>query len=179
MMQEPNRSAAAALHGYRAGFASRVAAAGIDLVTVALLGMTILVVLALARYLITGPPLSAPSVSRWLDLTGSTALAVAYLATGWAIAGRTVGMQVLGLRLVNRSGRLLHPVSALVRAVLCVAVPAGLLWILASRRNASLQDLVMRTVVVYDWTYGAVEEPAAVSPIDGARPHREAPLPDN
>jgi hypothetical protein len=36
--------------------------------------------------------------------------------------------------------------------------PAGLLWILASRRNASLQDLVVGTAVVYDWAYRPAAE---------------------
>jgi uncharacterized RDD family membrane protein YckC len=175
MTQEVSRSGAA-LHGHRAGFASRVTAAVIDLVTIALLALIFVVGLALARYLITGPPLSPPTVSRWLNLTGSTGLAIAYLAAGWTIAGRTVGMQVLGLRLVDRSGRLLHPLRALLRAVLCLAFPAGLLWILVSRRNASLQDLVLRTTVIYDWTYGTLDESSVASP-DGARPDEKISLP--
>jgi uncharacterized RDD family membrane protein YckC len=175
MTREASRSAAAS-HGHRAGFASRVAAAFIDLVTIALLALIFVVVVALARYLITGPPLNPPTVSRWLDLAGSTGLAIAYLAAGWTIAGRTVGMQVLGLRLVDRSGRLLHPLRALLRAVLCLAFPVGLLWILVSRRNASLQDLILRTAVVYDWTYGLLGESAALS-ADGARPHEKISLP--
>lgn len=162
------RQSAAAFHGHRAGFASRVTAAVIDLVTVALLGLAILVVIAVGRYLITGPPLNPPEVSRWLDIAGSTGLAIAYLTAGWAIAGRTVGMQVLGLRLIDRSGKLLHPLRALLRAIFCVAFPAGLLWILVSRRNASLQDLVLRTAVIYDWTYGALGESTAGSS-DGSR----------
>ena len=36
--------------------------------------------------------------------------------------------------------------------------PAGLLWVLASRRNASLQDLIVRTAVVYDWAYHPADE---------------------
>jgi uncharacterized RDD family membrane protein YckC len=132
-----------------------VSAAVIDLVAITLIGVVLLVVLALARYLVTGPPLNAATASRLLGAVGTTGLAIAYLTAGWAIAGRTVGMQVLGLRLVGRSGTPL-------RAVFCLAFPAGLLWILVSRRNASLQDLVFRSTVIYDWTYGAVDEPAVI-----------------
>jgi len=40
--------------------------------------------------------------------------------------------------------------TAFVRAVFCVALPIGLLCgVLADRR--SLQDLLLRTLVVYDW----------------------------
>jgi hypothetical protein len=30
--------------------------------------------------------------------------------------------------------------------------PAGLLWCAVNARNRSLQDIVMRTSVVYDWS---------------------------
>ena len=43
---------------------------------------------------------------------------------------------------VQHSGRALLPLPS---------EPAGLLWILASRRNAWVEDLVVGTVVVYDW----------------------------
>lgn len=39
------------------------------------------------------------------------------------------------------------------RQMTCVLFPAGLLWVLASRRNDSVQDLVVRTAVIYDWVY--------------------------
>jgi hypothetical protein len=46
---------------------------------------------------------------------------------------------------------------SIVRAVFCVAVPFGLLWVIFSPGRRSLQDVVLRTVVVYDW--GSVEKP--------------------
>jgi hypothetical protein len=36
------------------------------------------------------------------------------------------------------------------RALLCVIFPVGLFWSAVSRRR-SVQDVVMRSVVVYDW----------------------------
>ncbi len=33
----------------------------------------------------------------------------------------------------------------------CVLFPLGLFWSAISRRNASLQDLLVRTSVIYDW----------------------------
>ena len=55
--------------------------------------------------------------------------------------------------MVDSAGRRLSLPRSLARAVLYVLFPAGLLWLLASRRNASLQDLVLATAVVYDWAY--------------------------
>jgi uncharacterized RDD family membrane protein YckC len=57
----------------------------------------------------------------------------------------------MGLRVVSyRGGRMTLP-GALLRAVFCAAVPIGLLWVAVSRENRSLQDVVLRTSVVYDW----------------------------
>jgi uncharacterized RDD family membrane protein YckC len=41
-----------------------------------------------------------------------------------------------------------------------VLFPAGLLWVLASRRNASVQDLIVGTAVVYDWAYHPADDPS-------------------
>jgi uncharacterized RDD family membrane protein YckC len=38
-----------------------------------------------------------------------------------------------------------------VRAVLYVVFLPGILWAAVSRRNASIQDLIVGTAVVYDW----------------------------
>ena len=43
------------------------------------------------------------------------------------------------------------PVRSFLRAVACVAFPLGLFWSAVSRRNASVQDLLFGTSVVYDW----------------------------
>ena len=69
----------------------------------------------------------------------------------WSISGRTYGDVVMGLRVVNFRGHRLHVVGALVRAVACAAFPIGLLWVAVSRENRSVQDMVLRTSVIYDW----------------------------
>jgi uncharacterized RDD family membrane protein YckC len=70
-----------------------------------------------------------------------------------------VGKQIAGLRLVTQGGRRLPLWRSFVRALLYLIFPLGLLWILASRRNASVQDLVLGTTVLYDWAYHPAEEP--------------------
>ena len=57
----------------------------------------------------------------------------------------------MGLRVLGRRGRRPHLVTALVRALACTLFPVGLLWVAVSRDNRSLQDLLLRTSVVYDW----------------------------
>lgn len=154
MTKQTHRPGGAALQGHRAGFASRAAAAAVDLAVLTVLELTCLLFTALVCYVVQGPPFGAPALPLWLSAAAAAGIPTAYLAAGWATAGRTVGMQVLGLRLLSRSGGPPLLATSLLRAALCVAVPIGLLWILVSRRNASIQDLALGTVVVYDWSYG-------------------------
>ena len=166
MTREIRNAEARALQGHRAGFASRAVADAIDLGVAWLLGLSALLAAGVVRYLLTGPPFRLPVLPNWLDVTAGAAIAVAYLALSWAATGRSVGKQIAGLRVVDRDGQRLSLRRSFARAVLYVLFPAGLLWVLASRRNASVQDLVVGTAVVYDWTYHPAEE---------ARPPRPAP----
>jgi hypothetical protein len=45
----------------------------------------------------------------------------------------------------------MHWTGALVRAAFCVVFAVGLFWVLISGANRSVQDVVLRTSVVYDW----------------------------
>jgi uncharacterized RDD family membrane protein YckC len=76
----------------------------------------------------------------------------AYLAVGWVSTGQTFGGRLLGLRVVDRHGRRLGPGLALARSVLCVLFPILLFWVVLSRENRSVQDILLRTSVVYDWS---------------------------
>jgi uncharacterized RDD family membrane protein YckC len=70
----------------------------------------------------------------------------------WATTGRTYGDHQLGLRVVNFRGERLRWAGAVIRAGFCVVLPIGLYWAVLSATNRSVQDSVLRTSVVYDWT---------------------------
>jgi uncharacterized RDD family membrane protein YckC len=78
-------------------------------------------------------------------------LLIVYLTVAWSGTGRSVGKQVMGLRVERHDGGGLRLGHAFLRALLCAAFPIGLFWSLFSRDSASIQDLVVRTKVVYDW----------------------------
>jgi uncharacterized RDD family membrane protein YckC len=78
-------------------------------------------------------------------------VAVVYLAMGWSSTGRTLGKQLMGLRVVAAGGEVMGVGTAVMRATLCVVFPIGLVWCALSRTNRSAQDVVLRTSVVYDW----------------------------
>jgi uncharacterized RDD family membrane protein YckC len=79
------------------------------------------------------------------------ALLIVYLTVAWSGTGRSAGKQLMGLRVQRRAGGRLGVALAFARAVLCAAFPIGLFWSLVSRKSASIQDLLVRTEVVYDW----------------------------
>jgi uncharacterized RDD family membrane protein YckC len=149
---------ARALQGHRAGFVSRLVADAVDFGVVWAVGLSALLFAGVVRYLLAGPPFRTPVLPNWLGATAGLVLAVGYLASGWSSTGRTLGKQVAGLRVLDHAGRRLPLRRALLRAVLCVAFPAGLLWVLFSRRNASVQDLLAGTAVIYDWSYRPTDE---------------------
>jgi uncharacterized RDD family membrane protein YckC len=72
-----------------------------------------------------------------------------YFTVTWAVVGGTYGNRLLSLRVCDDRGVRLHWGRCAVRAVLCVIFPIGLLWVLVSAENRSVQDVVLRTSVTY------------------------------
>jgi uncharacterized RDD family membrane protein YckC len=96
-----------------------------------------------------------------LDTVGKVLAAIAwavvvatYFIVFWTTAGRTPGMRVMGLRVVDPDGG--HPgaVRATVRLIglVLAVVPlfAGFLPVLVDDRRRALQDFLAGTVVLYD-----------------------------
>ena len=146
------------VQGDPAGIVSRVFAAIVDLVVVAVLLGSIVGLLVLMRYLFGSQEALPSSVDSRLSGIGGTALLIAYLGTSWSLNGRTVGQHVFGLRIVDRAGRGVRPARAFVRALLCCVFPIGLAWCVLSRDRRSVQDLVAGTAVVYDWSVRRVDD---------------------
>jgi uncharacterized RDD family membrane protein YckC len=139
------------MHGQRAGIVSRFLGDAIDLFVVvgALVGVYLAV--SALRFLLHPRQFTWPEVSALHLSTLGWILLVLYLTIGWANTGRTFGKSVLGLRVEGEDGSRLPVWKAFVRAFLCALFPIGLFWSAISARNASLQDLVVRTAVRYDW----------------------------
>jgi uncharacterized RDD family membrane protein YckC len=76
---------------------------------------------------------------------------VLYQTLAWWLTGRTYGGLVMGLRVVNFTGRGLRLAGSFARAIFCACFPIGILWVAVSRENRSVQDVVLRTSVIYDW----------------------------
>ena len=139
------------MQGRRAGVISRLLADAIDLVVVLASLAGIYLAIAAVRFLVRPRAFTWPELSALNLGTLGWILLIAYLTIGWASTGRTFGKTVLGLRVVDAEGGRLRLWRAFARAVSCAAFPIGLFWCVLSHRNASVQDLLVRTTVVYDW----------------------------
>lgn len=142
---------AAERQGLRAGVVSRLAASAIDLLYALVLLVIAYSSVAGFRFLRDARSFEWPRPSFDEALRVGALVVVVMLAIAWSTTGRSVGMRVLGLRLIGRTGATIGPIRSILRAATCVAFPLGLFWSAFSARNASVQDLLFGTSVVYDW----------------------------
>ncbi|HMG62309.1 MAG TPA: RDD family protein [Streptosporangiaceae bacterium] len=155
MSARPQPAGWVSLQGRYAGSASRFLAYVIDLVistaafTLAVAGVSF-VIETITRHSIT-----------WTTGSGAvtTAVFVAweffYFGYSWAASGKTVGMAVLGIRVVQADGTGADAWRGVVRALVFpfsfLFLGLGLLGILVQSQHQALHDLIAGTAVVYAW----------------------------
>jgi len=89
-----------------------------------------------------------------------------YFWVGVAISGRTPGMSVLGIKVVEREGRPVTPSHAAIRALvlpISIATVVGMLGVVFDARQRALHDVAAKTAVVYDWGDRPAELPTPLS----------------
>lgn len=146
--------------GRRAGLVTRFVAALVDGAVVWLVLLGGYLGMAIVIFVIDPRGFTFPEPQLLVSLSAGFAVAVVYLTLSWWGGGRTYGCLVMGLRVVSHRGDAMRLSGALVRALLCVGFPIGLLWVALSPENRSLADLLLRTSVVYDW------QPRGSSPLN-------------
>jgi uncharacterized RDD family membrane protein YckC len=129
---------------------TRLLAAALDMLVVLLLLGAVFVGVAAAGFLVSPLSFRWPTPPPTLSSLVGLLLAVGYLTVGWATFGRTCGAAVLGLRVLSNGRGRLGWARAFLRALLYVIFPVGLLWSAVSRERRSMQDVVVRSIVVYD-----------------------------
>jgi uncharacterized RDD family membrane protein YckC len=140
------------LQGHRAGLVSRAAANSVDLLVIAVVAAAAYFLVAGLSFVISPRRFSFPRPAPGASLAFYFLATTIYLGVGWSATGRTVGKQLAGLRMLTDGRTRVPPVIAFARAIVCVVFPAGLLWCAISTKNASLHDLLFKTVVIYDWS---------------------------
>lgn len=137
--------------GRRAGVVSRLVASLVDAVVVVFAVVAGYLGVSGVKFLWAPSRFAFPRVDSGVLLGIGAVVTFGYLTWAWATTGRTYGDHVIGLRVVNYRGDRVRLAGAAARAALCVVFPIGLLFALVSGENRSLQDIVLRTSVIYDW----------------------------
>lgn len=152
--------------GMRAGIVTRFIANAVDFgVMLVALGIGY-AVWAGFWFLLNPAAFAWPTVPWGVFFAGGFAFMVLYFAVSFAWTGRTYGDYLMGLRVVNFRGDRVRPIGALVRALFCTVLPLGLFWVAVSRQNRSVQDVVLRTSVIYDWAVSVYHAHAAQELVD-------------
>jgi uncharacterized RDD family membrane protein YckC len=151
---DPIPMEARVFQGRRAGLVTRAVAACIDIGVVVMALIVAYIGFVVVVFLVPPGGFEMPVPPLWLDLVAGPVVMTLYLAVWWHSGGRTYGCHVMGLRVVDRHGREPSIVTALLRAAFSVTFPLGFAWVVLSRQNRSIQDLVLRTSVIYDWVAG-------------------------
>ena len=139
------------VQGRPAGIVTRSLANVADLGVVCLLVAAGYVGVAAVRFILRPAAFQFPAPSWATLLLIGLVVEAAYFTLTWAVVGGTPGDRLMGLRVTGGSGVRLGWGRSAVRAVLCTLFPIGLFWVAVSPMNRSLQDVVLRTRVVYDW----------------------------
>ena len=153
-MTQPPPVARPSLQGHYAGAVSRFAAYATDIIASSFLFTIGLAASAFAVSIIATHPVnwnkSSPVVGviyfGWLFI---------YFAYSWAAFGRTIGMALLGVRVVRANGAGVSGWRAVVRTL---ALPLSFLFfglgfvpILFQRERRALHDFIAGTAVIYAW----------------------------
>ena len=143
---------ARAFQGNRAGIVTRTAAAVIDGTVIVMILIGTYLGYAALLFLLDPRDFSFPDPSFLRSILLGGFLMGFYTTIAWALSGRTYGNLLLGLRVVGSRGGDVGWVRAAVRSAFYVFFPIGLMWVAINRGQRSVQDLVLGTAVVYDWS---------------------------
>ncbi len=110
--------------------------------------------LAFAAQLVSGHKFSITSYQA-VSLVAAVVWEFLYFAYQWSLSGRTLGMAVLGIRVVTAEGAAIGPRQAVVRTLTLplsfLLLGLGFLGILTDRHRRALHDHLAGTAVVYSW----------------------------
>jgi uncharacterized RDD family membrane protein YckC len=126
-----------------------------------------LVAFAAVRYLVDGT-FEMPHFRAVFSAVAYPVVAMLYLTVFWSATGRSVGKEMLGLRVVRDDGTRVGVLRAAARASICVTFAVvSLFWVVFSKRNAAVHDLVVRTSVVHDWAPARSVPPVSIAIPEG------------
>jgi uncharacterized RDD family membrane protein YckC len=142
------------LQGHYAGIVTRITAFVIDVLISTVTYLLLLVLIRLGVEYVSSHTITWAD-HRIVTLVGFAVWEILYFAYPWSASGRSLGMAIVGLRVVRADGSPVGFGRAVVRAVtlpLSIAFAAiGILIILVQPERRALHDLIAGTAVVYSW----------------------------
>jgi uncharacterized RDD family membrane protein YckC len=140
--------------GHFAGAVSRFAAFVIDVGVITGVFMLAVAAVSFAARVLTGHSVSW-NRNDILVTIAYVAWAFLYFAYSWATSGKTLGMALLGVRVVAADGADASAHHAVIRTLTFplsfLFLGLGFTGIVLQRDRRALHDLIAGTAVVYDW----------------------------
>jgi len=141
--------------GHFAGPVTRAVAYIVDVALSALVFAAAVAVGVFLLDVVTRVDVQADDIPTWLSVMAYALWLLLYFGGSWAASGKTAGMALVGIRVVARDGTRLGPWQGLLRAPALVlsllTFGIGLIGIVIGREHRGLQDVLVGSVVVYDW----------------------------
>ena len=146
--------------GHYAGSASRLAAYLIDLIVSSVVFELALTGISFVASIFTGRGISYHHGSIFVIII-YVLWQFVYFGFQWAADGSTLGMTLLGVRVVQADGTRLEPWRGWVRSLTFplgfLTLGLGFLGILVQREHRAVYDLIAGTAVVYAWDARAAQ----------------------
>jgi uncharacterized RDD family membrane protein YckC len=142
------------LQGRYAGLASRFAAFALDEGVITGVFMLVLASASFVASVLTGKSIHWDRSNLWVVLA-FLGWQFLYFAYSWGASGKTSGMAVFGVRVVQPDGTYVSARQAVVRTLALplsfLLLGLGFLGILVGDRRRALHDVIAGTAVVYSW----------------------------
>ena len=150
----PDVTDAITQQGHYAGAATRLAAFAIDQSAATAIFAVASAVLAWAITLVTAGEIHWDAAT-WLTGIAYVLWLFVYYAYPWAVSGKTLGMALVGIRVVRADGAPAGAGNATVRTLAFplsfLTLGLGFLPIVVGRHRRALHDVIAGTAVVYAW----------------------------
>ena len=181
-MSAPVSARSVTAQGNYAGSVSRFTAYVVDLLASSAVFALALAAISYVAKIITGKQVSW-NRQDIVVVIAYVAWEFFYFGYSWAVSGRTLGMAVLGIRVVRADGAPAEPRRGVIRSLVFplsfLLLGLGFLGILVQRERRALHDLIAGTAVIYEWDARAAQlrflareaeaaaPPATASPLAG------------